>query len=73
MKSSAHFSLAILLTLGLCFSASAKEEADKTPGVKIGEKAPDFELLNHLGKKTKLAEIVKQGPVAIVFHRSADW
>lgn len=73
MKAILHSTLALLLTLTFCFASNAKEDADKLPGVKIGEKAPDFELMNQQGKKTKLSEILKEGPVAVVFHRSANW
>lgn len=73
MKTALSFSVSILLTLSLSVAANAKEVADKLPGVKIGAKAPDFELMNQMDKKTKLSELTKEGPVAVVFHRSANW
>jgi len=72
-KTCLHISLSILLALICSITSYAKEEVDKTPGLKIGSKAPDFELLNQQGEKTKLSELLKEGSVAVVFHRSANW
>jgi cytochrome oxidase Cu insertion factor (SCO1/SenC/PrrC family) len=47
--------------------------AEKTPGLKVGEKAPNFTLTDQSGKPFNLAETLKKGPTAIVFHRSANW
>ena len=41
------------------------------PGIKVGEKAPDFVLNNALGKAVSLKEKLKQGPVVLVFYRGA--
>ena len=53
-------------------------EADKAlaaalpnPGLKVGEKAPNFALKNPHGKTVKLDEILKKGPVILVFYRGA--
>lgn len=53
-------------------AASTIVWADKT-GIEVGAKAPDFKLKDQNGKSVSLSELVKQGRVAIVFHRSADW
>ncbi len=42
-------------------------------GLKVGEKAPGFELTNRSGQIVKLADLLQKGPVALVFFRSADW
>lgn len=42
-------------------------------GIKVGDKASDFLLNAQDGKTYTLSEVVKKGPVALVFHRSADW
>ena len=42
-------------------------------GLKVGEKAPAFELKDASGKTITLSALQKNGPVAIVFYRSADW
>ena len=41
------------------------------PGIKVGEKAPDFVLNNALGKAVSLKDKLKQGPVILVFYRGA--
>ena len=41
------------------------------PGIKVGEKAPDFVLKNALGQPVSLADKLKQGPVVLVFYRGA--
>ena len=42
-----------------------------TPGIKVGEKAPDFVLDNALGKSVNLKDKLKGGPVVLVFYRGA--
>jgi len=39
------------------------------PGLKVGDKAPDFKLKNAFGKEVKLSSINKKGPVILVFYR----
>jgi len=41
------------------------------PGIKVGEKAPDFSLPNAFGKKVVLSDELKKGPVVLVFYRGA--
>jgi len=41
------------------------------PGIKVGEKAPDFVLNNALGQAVDLKDKLKQGPVVLVFYRGA--
>lgn len=41
-------------------------------GLKIGDRAPDFELENQDGELISLDEKLKDGPVLLVFYR-ADW
>lgn len=62
--------LATLLALPLTVFAQGKSEL---PGLEIGKKAPDFELKDQLGKPVRLSEMLKKGPAAVVFHRSASW
>ena len=63
--------IAILLTLSL--TAIAQDSQPKPPGIAVGKKAPDFELNDQLGRPIKLSTMLKKGPVAVVFHRSAGW
>ncbi|MFV1983096.1 MAG: peroxiredoxin-like family protein [Thiohalomonadales bacterium] len=39
------------------------------PGLKVGDKAPDFKLKNAFGKEVKLSSLNKKGPVILVFYR----
>ncbi len=41
------------------------------PGLKVGEKAPDFSLPDAWGKTVKLSDQLKHGPVVLVFYRGA--
>jgi len=41
------------------------------PGIKVGEKAPLFNIKNAFGKKISLQEELKKGPVILVFYRGA--
>ncbi len=42
-------------------------------GLKIGDPAPGFTLKDQNGLEVSLSDLVKKGPVAVVFHRSAEW
>jgi peroxiredoxin len=37
--------------------------------LKVGDKAPDFTLANYDGEKISLAQILKKGPVLLLFFR----
>lgn len=52
--------------------AMAQKSAD-SPGLKVGKKAPGFVLNDQNGKKQQLSKMLEKGPVALVFHRSAQW
>lgn len=45
----------------------------ESPGVKVGEPAPRFSLLDQDRTERSLGDWLGKGPVAIVFYRSADW
>lgn len=55
------------------FEKDKKELAEKMPdpGLKVGDKAPDFNLKNAFGKNVSLSSLTKQGPVILVFYRGA--
>ena len=61
-------------SLLLASPASAAEPAapEKT-GLAIGQKAPAFTLKDQRGRDVSLESLLKKGPVALVFYRSADW
>lgn len=66
-----------LVALGLLVGAGCVQAAEPAPvektGIQVGEKAPQFELMDHDGKQRTLKGLLKQGPVALVFYRSASW
>lgn len=41
------------------------------PGLKVGEKAPDFALPNAFGKDVRLQDLLSDGPVVLTFYRGA--
>ena len=45
----------------------------KASAVGLREEAPDFTLKNYDGTEVTLSEAVKEGTVALVFYRSANW
>jgi peroxiredoxin len=47
--------------------------AVEQPGLKVGETAPDFTLSSSAGGSVTLTTALAEGPVALVFVRSADW
>ncbi len=55
------------------FEKDKKELAAKmpNPGLKVGDKAPDFTLKNAFGENISLASLTKKGPVILVFYRGA--
>lgn len=42
-----------------------------SPGLKVGEKAPEFNITNAFGKQVSLYQELKKGPVVLVFYRGA--
>jgi peroxiredoxin len=67
---------------GLCLFAAtllstilsaAEPAATEEIGLRIGQRAPAFTLNDQNGKDVSLDALLKKGPVALVFFRSADW
>ncbi len=54
-------------------SPDPERGAEPQPDLLVGAKAPKFSLSDQEGKNRSLDEILKQGKVALVFYRSADW
>jgi AhpC/TSA family len=65
------------VAFGLLVGAGAVLGADPAPdektGLKVGEKAPEFKLKDQAGEERTLSTMLKDGPVALVFYRSASW
>jgi len=67
-----------VMAIGLLvpLSAGAAEDAapDAMTGLNVGEKVPDFTLLDQNGKEQSLQGLLaKKGTTVLVFYRSALW
>lgn len=60
------------LRLALVLAALAPI-AHAAPGLAVGTTAPDFALPSARGEQVTLNALLRKGPVALVFYRSADW
>lgn len=54
------------------FLAAAGLEAQDV-GPEVGSEIKDFVLTDQAGEERRFSELLADGPVAVVFHRSADW
>jgi len=52
---------------------TTKSKKTNKIGLDVGEKAPDFALQDQDNNQQSLKKLLKNGPVAVVFHRSANW
>ena len=70
-----HLIGVVLLAVALLATgADAAEVASpENTGLRIGQAAPAFSLKDQTGKEVSLKALLKKGPVALVFFRSADW
>ena len=68
-KEKSPFSASDIAVMDKAGEALASSMPD--PGIKVGEKAPDFVLNNALGQPVNLTAQLKQGPVILVFYRGA--
>ena len=59
----------LLMALG----AITAEPAPEKVGLDVGQKAPAFTLKDQNDREVALDSLLKKGPVALVFYRSADW
>ncbi len=66
--------MTVTLMCALPMSANAQKRKEKSDvGPTVGATLDDFSLNDQDGKKRTLSELLAAGPVALVFHRSADW
>ena len=65
--------LGVLVWGGVASAFAQEAPIAEAHELKLGAVAPEFELPSHLGEKVALKDLLKEGPVAVVFHRSADW
>lgn len=53
---------------------SAKEAAAEIPtGPEVGEKIPEFEAVDHRGRRQTFESLKGPNGLLLLFHRSADW
>ncbi len=69
--------LALALSVSGVLLAQAASAAEPAPpehaGLAVGKKAPLFTLKDQANHDVSLEALLKKGPVALVFFRSADW
>ncbi len=77
MKRIGLLGFALFIAVGCGVASEQKTEAKKAPeektGTKVGEKAAEFKLKDQAGDERELKALLKDGPVALVFFRSASW
>lgn len=61
-----------ILGLGIVSSLHADSPPSEV-GLAVGQKAPDFTLVDQTGERRSLDSLLEKGKLAIVFYRSADW
>ena len=59
--------------IAIAVGPAVAQKSDSAPGLEVGKKAPGFVLNDQDGKKQQLSKMLEKGPVALVFHRSAQW
>lgn len=64
---------AVAIAAGMAAAQAADAPDEMTGTVNVGDKAPDFTLKSYDGKEYTLSELVKDGPTALIFYRSAYW
>lgn len=75
MKTGNHLRVAVaaaMIALPLGAFAQHNPAASDHP-LKVGAKAPSFTLKDQKGQDQSLDAMLKDGKVAVVFHRSANW
>ena len=64
--------IAACLLMAATLHAAEPVTSEKT-GLAVGAKAPAFTLKDQNDRDVSLETLLKKGPVALVFYRSADW
>ena len=54
-------------------AAASKDAGTAGKSIKVGQKFPSLKLKDQNGKAFDLTKTLKDGPVALVIFRSADW
>lgn len=67
----ALFAVVLIGSAGL--DLPARGESPSEAGLAIGAQAPEFALKDQNGQEVTLKALLEKGPVAVIFHRSAEW
>jgi peroxiredoxin len=54
-------------------AVAGQRAPQEAPGLPIGARAPSFVLQDQDGRSVTLESLLEEGPVALVFFRSAGW
>ena len=68
----ARLGVPVFMALVALFITGSPAGADDW-GLEVGTKAPDFKLKDQYNQDVSLQDLLKTGPVALVFFRSASW
>ncbi len=73
-----RFSVSALVVAGVTLAGStwatgAEPAPEEKTGIKVGDRAPGFALEDQDGEERTLSGLLEDGPLAVVFYRSADW
>jgi peroxiredoxin len=63
----------LAVALASITAAAAEEAPPQELGLCVGTRAPGFTLKDQNNHDVSLDNLLKKGPVALVFYRSADW
>ncbi len=65
--------------IGMSLAQTPNKAAPKTPppkittGPEVGERTPDFEVVDHHGRTQTFQSLSGPNGLLLLFHRSADW
>lgn len=66
--------LLVLATAGLLSAQNAPPAVDVTRlGPQVGDRVPDFDVIDHEGRRQTLESVAGPKGTMLVFFRSADW
>ena len=58
---------------GVAPDAAARQGAEFSPGISVGQKVPAIKLKDQAGSELALSAVLEKSPVALVLFRSASW
>lgn len=61
----------LLFVFGVTLGAFSLNNIQEPESLKVGEKAPDFNAIDHSGNRVVLDSMLKKGPVVLFFYRGS--